>query len=401
MAQIDLRHAIIRIKDGYAGPGGAGAINEPGGYALGVGTMTVDGFTGAVANSNHFQITGDTTDYVISAHTETLGNTTSITFSPVLAASVLDNAVITVDTFATDDTGAINNGPGYVGGTVTMTVDGFTTALTTTHKFKIAGQNTLYTISSHTETLSNTTSITFTPGLTASVADNAVITVSTLTTVNTGAVNQAPGYVIGDTVLAVDGYTAAVVTGDLVTIGADMTQYEITAHSETLSATKQITIFPALVANAADNAVIVGLPHQIEINIGDGNLTYDEKRSIKYIRNRNVLDTVRLDQDEPMEVKLDALWEFVRADTNEVPTIEDAVKQRGVASDWITSAADTCEPYAVDIEIEYDPPCTGVKREFILLTDFRYESFSHDLKMGVFAVTGKCNVTEATVSRVM
>jgi hypothetical protein len=33
------------------------------------------------------------------------------------------------------------------------------------------------------------------------------------------------------------------------------------------------------------------------------------------------------------------------------------------------------------------------------LEDFRYESFNHDLKMGVFAVKGKCNITEATVVR--
>lgn len=242
MAQIDLRHAIIRIKDGYAGPGQAGgAINHMGGYSSGVSTIAVDTFVGEVAVSDTFTIAGDSSALV-------------------------------------------------------------------------------YTVTAETPTLSNTTSITFTPNLGASVADDAVITI---------------------------------------------------------------------------------LPHQIEINIGDGNLTYDEKRSIKYIRNRNVLDTVRLDQDEPMEVKLDALWEFVRADTGETPTIEDALKQRGVASDWYTSSADICEPYAVDVEIEYDPPCTGVKREFILLTDFRYESFSHDLKMGVFAVTGKCNVTEATVTRVM
>src|SRR6185369_838506 len=242
MAQIDLRHAIIRIKDGYTGPGGTGAINEPGGYAAGVGTMIVDGFTGAVANTNHFQITGDNTDYVITAHTETLGNTTSITFTPVLAATVADNAVITVDTFATDGTGAVNNGAGYSAGAVTMAVDGFVIAVTTGHKFKITGQNTLYTISAHSETLGNTTSITFTPALTASVADDAVITVSTLTTTNSGAVNQPSGYVIGDSVLVVDGYTGAVVTGDLITIGADTTLYEITAHSETLGATKQITI---------------------------------------------------------------------------------------------------------------------------------------------------------------
>jgi hypothetical protein len=36
--------------------------------------------------------------------------------------------------------------------------------------------------------------------------------------------------------------------------------------------------------------------------------------------------------------------------------------------------ADACEPYCVDIEIVYTPPCTGVKAERILLEEYRWES---------------------------
>jgi len=98
-------------------------------------------------------------------------------------------------------------------------------------------------------------------------------------------------------------------------------------------------------------------------------------------------------------VKLDFIWEFLKASTGDTPTVEDVLKKRGEASTWVTSATDICEPYAVDIEIEYTPVCEDVDREIITLADFRYEELSHDLKAGTIAMTGKCNITEPTVVR--
>lgn len=76
----------------------AGAINLGAGYAAGTTVMTVDGFTGAVTTGNWLTIAGDKTPQRITAHTETLGNTTSITVSPGLRAAVADNAVVTTYT---------------------------------------------------------------------------------------------------------------------------------------------------------------------------------------------------------------------------------------------------------------------------------------------------------------
>jgi hypothetical protein len=89
----------------------------------------------------------------------------------------------------------------------------------------------------------------------------------------------------------------------------------------------------------------------------------------------------------------------LRASTGQFPTIEDVLKQRGEASDWTSSSADECEPYAVDIEIEYDPPCGGEEKEIILLQDFRHEQLDHDLRQATVSVTGKCNVKEASITR--
>jgi hypothetical protein len=222
-----------------------------------------------------------------------------------------------------------------------------------------------------------------------------------------GAVNNGAGYPAATTILTVDGFTAAVTIGDIVTIVGSkasdtnrLTRHTITAHTETTGATTSITISPGLSASVLDNAVITVQPHQLEVKIGTGNLTWTEKRNIEYVRDRGALDTVREGDEEPVEVKTDFTWEFLKADTGNPPSVEDAVKQRGEAVGWTSSSDDACEPYAVDIEIWYNPPCSGEKDEQMLLEDFRWEQLDHNLKDGQVSMSGKCNVTEANVTRV-
>lgn len=139
----------------------------------------------------------------------------------------------------------------------------------------------------------------------------------------------------------------------------------------------------------------------IEVKIGNGNLTYDEKRNMEYIRDRGRLDTVREGDEEPMDVRVDATWEFLTAGAGPTgtPSVEDAMKQRGPASDWESTSADPCEPYAVDVVIEHEPVCEGVDPETTTLPDFRWETVSHDLRGGTLAFSGKCNAKEAIVAR--
>ncbi len=150
------------------------------------------------------------------------------------------------------------------------------------------------------------------------------------------------------------------------------------------------------------NAIIQvrdGSGERITVVLGEGNLTYDEKRNMEYVKDRGLLDTVREGDEEPMDVRLDATWEFITGTGDEI-TIEDAMKQRGDASAWESTSADECEPYAVDIYILYTPPCgAGSNGETIVLPDFRWETIAHDLRGGTLSFTGKSNAKEATVSR--
>ena len=201
--------------------------------------------------------------------------------------------------------------------------------------------------------------------------------------------------------MVVDGIVGALTTGDTFKMqGSDTVTYTITAHTETSSNTTSITFTPALAADVTDDQVIIVQPHVLYVKIGTGTLTYNERRKMEYVLDRGRIDTVRQGDEQPMEIRLDFMWEFLRAvGGSGVPTIEDALKKRGEAAGWVSSSADKCQPYAVDLVIEYDPPCVGVESELIVLPEFRWESLNHDPKAGMVNITGQCNSQTATISR--
>ena len=147
----------------------------------------------------------------------------------------------------------------------------------------------------------------------------------------------------------------------------------------------------------------VGTDQQtLEVTIGQGNLTYTERRNIEYILDRGQLDDVREGDEVPVDVNMDFIWDYITGGsaTGAIPTIEDVLKQEGAAADWVSTDADTCRPYAVDIEITYTPvPASCGDVEVITLQDFRHEELAHDLRAGTVAASGRCNVTKAQAVR--
>jgi hypothetical protein len=146
------------------------------------------------------------------------------------------------------------------------------------------------------------------------------------------------------------------------------------------------------------DAVITFLPQQIEVKIGDGDLKYSEANAYTYDKDRGVLDTVREGDETPMDVNMNFTFEHVKTGTDNVITPVDAVKGIGGAAEWITSSVDACEPYAVDVVVEYVPPCVG-QSETWTFPDFRSEKRDYDIKGATIAVAGKCNVTEPEIIR--
>lgn len=149
-----------------------------------------------------------------------------------------------------------------------------------------------------------------------------------------------------------------------------------------------------------DGAVGTGKPHKLDVKIGDGNLTFDETKIREYTLDRGKLSTVRNGNESPMDVSMDFIWEELKSNTTTKVTPVDALKQRVGAATWVSSDADLCSPYAVDVEIWYDPACMTQLIENIILPDFRYEKLAFDTKAGMIKCSGKCNATEATITRV-
>lgn len=142
-----------------------------------------------------------------------------------------------------------------------------------------------------------------------------------------------------------------------------------------------------------------GAAHELTLRIGEGSLSYTEKKNRKYVKDRGILSSVVDGDEEPVDVKFDLIWVFLTASGGGTPTPEDFLKKRGEAAGYTSSDPDACAPYAVDIEITFDPECSPTEIETITLPDFRYEQIDMNAKDGMISVSGKCNVVEATPVR--
>lgn len=150
----------------------------------------------------------------------------------------------------------------------------------------------------------------------------------------------------------------------------------------------------------AHDAAIAFTGRQITIKVNTGTFTWERQRPVGYDLDRGRLSGAYLEDDVPVSVNFDVEYDFITGVTGSaVPMPEDVLKQRGEAADWVSAASDPCETYAINIELEHIPPCSGIDREIVPFPDFRYESINHDVKGGRLAIAGKCKVTTITPIR--
>ena len=142
-------------------------------------------------------------------------------------------------------------------------------------------------------------------------------------------------------------------------------------------------------------------PKSIAVKVGEGNLTYSDKRTMEYVKDRGKLDGVREGDEEPVEISLDAVWEFISSPTGEVATVEEAIKGTGTGlAAFVTVGADVCEPYACKIQVDNDlSDCAGTLGERLEFNDFRWETFDHDVRAGTLSISGMANIITPTKLR--
>ena len=224
----------------------------------------------------------------------------------------------------------------------------------------------------------------------------------------TAAVNEMTPMASGDTDLDIDTIVLNTTDTDLVPVGARFTiaseagsiVHTVTARTPSTSGpTTNVTFTPATGTGVADDAVITFLPQQIEVTLGDGNLTWTVNKELNYELDRGNLDTVREGDQIPLDVVLDSVYEFITTGTGETITPYDAMNQVGDATEWVSSSSDACEPYGVDIEVEHTASCGSAQTETTLLPDFRYDTLDVDLDAATISFTGRCNAVKPTITR--
>lgn len=198
-------------------------------------------------------------------------------------------------------------------------------------------------------------------------------------------------------------------TTDLVPVGARFTwagetatpEHIVTARTPATTApTTELTFTPAYDGTPSDEDVLTFTGQQIDVKLGDGNLTWTRNRELNYELDRGNLDTVREGDQVPLDVVVDSVYEFVTTGTGETITPYDASNGVGGASEWVSSSSDPCEPYAVDLEIDHVPACgAGTEKETTLLPDFRFDTIEADLDAATLNFTGRCNAVAPTITR--
>lgn len=142
-----------------------------------------------------------------------------------------------------------------------------------------------------------------------------------------------------------------------------------------------------------------GVPNYIDVKIGEGDLSWSEKRQLDAVKSRGNLDTFRENEQVPLELSVVAIWEFIASASGEPITVEDALKRRNGASAWVSASPDALAPYCVNLAVIHTPPCSGVLKETVTFPQCHYIEIASSVKDGTLAIKLTCNCTEPTVTR--
>jgi hypothetical protein len=224
----------------------------------------------------------------------------------------------------------------------------------------------------------------------------------------TAAINDAGVGASGETTLTINTVVLNSTVTTLVPVGARFTIagetgspiHTVTARTPTSTGPTTNVVFTTATAGGVANlAVLTFLPQRITVSIGDGDLTWTENREMIYDLDRDLLDTVRLGAEQPLEIDLAFTFEYVTTESGQAITPVDAIKQLNEASEWVSSSSDLCEPYAVDIFVVHCVPCGTDQDQDFTFTDFRWESLDYSIQDASIAVSGRCNITDAATTR--
>ena len=163
--------------------------------------------------------------------------------------------------------------------------------------------------------------------------------------------------------------------------------------------TLRVNLDVAIASAVSDTDAITFLPQRLSIKIGEGDLSWTESRELLYDLDRDLLDTVRLGQEQPVEVDLAFIFDYVTTESGQEITPVDALKRIGEATEWVSSSSDLCEPYAIEIYVVHCVPCGTDEDQDFTFQDFRWESLEYSIQDASIAVSGRCNISSVPTTR--
>lgn len=143
-----------------------------------------------------------------------------------------------------------------------------------------------------------------------------------------------------------------------------------------------------------------GTPNELELTIGQGNLTWTETFNREYIMDRGNLDDVIDGDDAPMQVDFQFRFDYLRSRGTTTPTVYEAFHRIGNAQGWDSTDDDPCHPYCLDLVVENVPNCSTGDDETFIFPDFRIETLNPDIGGSQVSASGRCNAVRPTITRV-
>lgn len=143
----------------------------------------------------------------------------------------------------------------------------------------------------------------------------------------------------------------------------------------------------------------------IEVKIGEGNLNFNETRQLEFVKTRGNLDRVRENEQVPVEVNFQFVWDHIISNGVEPPTVEDALKKINNASGWVSASNDPNAPYSVHLQLVMAKTCTLPNGstinhgETLTFFEFNHQSLNHSLKDATIDCDGSCNRTTVLSER--
>lgn len=155
---------------------------------------------------------------------------------------------------------------------------------------------------------------------------------------------------------------------------------------------EEITIHKPLEEAIADEAQLYRSDwFELDLEIGEGNLTFSTKQPREYKLSRGRLNRVKNADEEPMDLSLDAIWQSLTSNGVNDPLPYEAVLREGEAAAWVSTGGE-CQPYALDVVLVHEPDCATLTlpNEMVIFPEFRTNNVDGDLSGSTLAMPGQC-----------